>query len=182
MENPIQSEKRQRMKVPDFHSQLALLGGYDTGTPLDVLICRSLFDRDAPRDYFTVTAASPNTSGPMYLARERTDSEKAVKGSKEATVKELAGQSPNYSNDEPYRRETEAKGITHGSDRAFGDYFGGHFGKENLDDFELWSFAALNRKEAQAIFEGLERAYVSRSSTDEILEANDENTHLFIPG
>ena len=99
MENSIQREECHRMPVPDFHSQLALLGGYDSGTPLDVLICRSLFDKDAPRDYFTVTVASPNTPSSVYLARERTDSEKAVKGSKEATVKELAGQSPNYSND-----------------------------------------------------------------------------------
>ena len=107
MENPIQREERHRMPVPDFHGQLALLSGYDTGTPLDVLICRSLFDKDAPRDYFTLRTASPNTPSPVYLARERSDSEKAVKGSKEATVKELAGQSPNYSNDELYRRETE---------------------------------------------------------------------------
>ena len=109
MENPIQREERHRMPVPDFHGQLALLSGYDTGTPLDVLICRSLFDKDAPRDYFTLSIASPNTPSPMYLARERTDSEKAVKGSKEATMKELAGQSPNYSNDELYRRETEVR-------------------------------------------------------------------------
>ena len=109
MEKPTQREKRHRMPVPDFHGQLALLGGHDTGTPLDVLICRSLFDKDAPRDYFTVKLASPNTPSPVHLARERTDSEKAVKGSKEATVNELASQSPSYSNDELHRRETEVR-------------------------------------------------------------------------
>ena len=109
MENPIQREERHRMPVPDFQGQIALLTGSDTGTPLDVLICRSLFDKDAPRDYFTVTIASSNTPNPVYLARERTDSEKAVKGSEEATVEELAGQSPNDSSDELYRRETEVR-------------------------------------------------------------------------
>lgn len=147
------------MQVLDFDGQLALLTGYDTDTALDVLICRSLFGKDAHRDYFTVNIAFPNTPSPVYLARERTDSEKAVKGSEEATVKELAGQSPNDSGDELYRRETEAKGKTHGSDRAFSGHFGGHFGKENLDDFELWSLTASNRKEAEAMVEGLERAY-----------------------
>ena len=97
------------MQVPDFHGQLALLTGYDTDTALDVSICRTLFGKDAPRDYFTVNIASSNTPSPVYLARERTDSEKAVKGSEEATVKELAGQSPNDSGDELYRRETEVR-------------------------------------------------------------------------
>ena len=109
MENQVQREKRHRMPVPDFHSQLALLGSYDTGTPLEVLICRSLFNKDAPRDYFTVTVASPNTPSPVYLVRKKTDSEKAVKGSEKATVKSLAGQSPDYINDELYRRETEVR-------------------------------------------------------------------------
>ena len=115
MENPIQREEGHGMSVQDFHGQLALRTGYDTGIALNVSIRRSLFGKDAPRDHFTVTIASPNTPSPVYLARERTDSEKAVNGSEEATVKELAGQTPNDSSDELYRREIEVRAIWFGN-------------------------------------------------------------------
>ena len=115
MENSIQREEGHKISAPDFHGQLALRTGYDTGIALDILICRSLFGKDAPRDHFAVTIASPNTPSLVYLPRERTDSEKAVKGSEEATVKELAGQSPNDSSDELYRRETEVRTFWFGT-------------------------------------------------------------------
>lgn len=155
------------------------------------MLSRSLFGKDAPRDHFTATSSSPTISsltdahsfkqksdstiksslGPMYLARERTDSEKAVNGSdietlidrrvmfQEATVKELAGHIPNDNSDELYRRGIEAEAIINGTDRALGGHFGSHFDKEVSNDLGLWPLAASNREEAEAMVEGLERAY-----------------------
>lgn len=94
----------------------------------------SLYGKDAPRDHFTATSASPKTFSATdghsleqetYLTKsstvESTDSEKAVKGSddesqtdgrvmfQEATVKELAGHIHNDSSDELYRRGEEVR-------------------------------------------------------------------------
>lgn len=99
------------------------------------------FGKDAPRDHFTAISASPkipsltdahsleqergsnikSSVGSMYLARERTDSEKAVKGSddesatdgrvtfQKATVKEPAGHIPNDADDELNQRGKEVR-------------------------------------------------------------------------
>ena len=92
----------------------------------------SLYGKDAPRDHFTPTSASPKTPGASSAhsigqktysmnesPNESTDSEEAVKGSdsgspddgrvmsQEATVKELVGHMPNDSSDEMYRRGEE---------------------------------------------------------------------------
>ena len=94
----------------------------------------SLYCKDAPRDHFTPTSASPKTPGASSAHNlgqktdstnestiESRDSEKAVKGSdsespddarvmfQEATVKELAGHIPNDSSDELYRRGEEVR-------------------------------------------------------------------------
>ena len=94
----------------------------------------SLYGKDAPRDHFTPTSASPKTPGASSAHSlgqktysmnespiESTDSEKAVKGSdsefqdderamfQEATVKGLAGHIPNDSSDELYRRGEEVR-------------------------------------------------------------------------
>lgn len=182
------------VSAPDLYSLLALSTNYGTDMASEgLMLSRSLFGKDAPRDHFTATSSSPTISsltdahsfkqksdstiksslGPMYLARERTDSEKAVNGSdietlidrrvmfQEATVKELAGHIPNDNSDELYRRGIEAEAIINGTDRAFGGHFGSHFDKEVSNDLELWPLAASNREEAEAMVEGLERAYGS---------------------
>ena len=99
---------------------------------------KSLYGKDAPRDHFTPTSASPKTPDASSAHRlgqktssmndspiESTDSEKAVKGSdsespddgrvmfQEATVKELAGHIPNDSSDELCRRGEEVRIIQH---------------------------------------------------------------------
>lgn len=149
------------------------------------------FCKDAPKHHFTATSASPITPsltdahsveqeidstikssvGPTYLARERSDSEKTVKGSdhespndrwvmfQKGTVTELGGHITNDSSDELYWRGMEAEAITNGTDRAFSDYFGSYFDEEVSDDFGLWPLAASNREEAEAMVEGLERAH-----------------------
>ena len=94
----------------------------------------SLYGKDAPRDHFTPTSASPKTPGASSahsLAQktysmnkssiESTDSEKAVKGSdsespddgpvmfRGAVVKEPVGHIPNDSSEELYRRGEEVR-------------------------------------------------------------------------
>ena len=133
------------------------------------------FNNDAPRDHFTASSASPKTSSmtdahslkqetdSTYLARERTDSEKAVKGSdeddRELFLRAVAGHIPNDSSDELCRRGKEAEAIINGTDRAFGGHFGSHFEEDVSDDLGLWPLAASNREEAEAMVEGLERAH-----------------------
>ena len=94
----------------------------------------SLYGKDAPRDHFTPSSASPKTpsaSSAHSLGQqtysmhespiECTDSEKAVKGSdseipddrrvlfQEDTINELAGHIPNDSSEELYRRGEEVR-------------------------------------------------------------------------
>lgn len=105
----------------------------DTASELRIRL-NSLYGKDAPRDHFTPTSASPKTPGESSAhslgqktysmngsPNESTDSEKAVKGSdngspddgrvmsQEATVKELASQIPNDSSDELHRRGEEVR-------------------------------------------------------------------------
>lgn len=182
-------EEDHKVSAPDLHRLLALSTNHDDGTDSEIMMC--LFCKDAPRDHFTATSASPKTPsltdthsleqeidstikssfGLVYVAHERTDSEKAVKGSDDKfpidgrvtfqkdTVKELAGHIRNDSSDELFRCGKEAEAIINGTDRAFGKYFGSHFDKEVSDDLGLWPLAASNREEAEAMVEGLERAH-----------------------
>lgn len=122
----------------------------DYGDDMPSGVLMSWFGKDASRDHFTATSASLKTSsltdahsleqeidatiklsaGPFYLAPERTDTEKAVKGSdgesttdgrptfQKATVKELAGHIPNDSSDELYRCGKEPEAIINGTDHA----------------------------------------------------------------
>lgn len=182
MANPFHLNTRNMDSAPDVHLQLAPRTNYDKSMGVDLCLL-SLYGKDAPRDLFTASSASPKTSSltdahslkqetdSTYRARERTDSEKAVKGSdeesqtdgrmmsQEDTVIFLAGHITNDSSDELYRRGQEAKAIINGTDRAFGGYFGSHFDKEVSNDLGLWPLAASNREEAQAMVEGLERAH-----------------------
>ena len=116
----------------DLHRLLAS----DTKNHNDIVSERlnSLYGKDAPRDHFTPTCASPKTPGASSAHRlepkayimiespiESTDSEKAVKGSdnespddgpvmfQEATVEELSGHIPNDSSDELYWRGEEVR-------------------------------------------------------------------------
>lgn len=130
----------QRVSAQDLHRLLVQRTEHDTGVASELLMrLGSLFGKDAPRDHFTASSVSSKTSsltdvnslgqetestmwssfGPKYLHRERTDSEKAVKGAEdesqidgrvmfqEATVIELARHIPNDSSDELNRRGEE---------------------------------------------------------------------------
>lgn len=176
----------------EFRRQLALRTNHGTGTASEASMhLGSLFGKDTPKDHFTATSASPkalsvtdthslkqetnstiqSSLDPMCLARERTDSEKAVKGSddespiggrvgfQEDMVIEVADHIPNDSSDELNRRGAEAEAIINGTDRAFNSNFGSHFDEEVTEDSGLWPLAASNREEAEAMVEGLERAY-----------------------
>lgn len=119
----------------DLHRLLASHTNNDNDVASERLIrLNSLYGKDAPRDHFAPTSASPKTFSATdghslgqetYLTNtstvESTDSEKAVKGSddesqtdgrvmfQEATVKELAGHIHNDSSDELYRRGEEVR-------------------------------------------------------------------------
>ncbi|CAF9917932.1 hypothetical protein IMSHALPRED_003786 [Imshaugia aleurites] len=182
----------QRVSAQDLHRLLVQRTEHDTGVASELLMrLGSLFGKDAPRDHFTASSVSSKTSsltdvnslgqetestmwssfGPKYLHRERTDSEKAVKGAEdesqidgrvmfqEATVIELARHIPNDSSDELNRRGEEAEAIIDGTGRAFSGYFGSHFDKEVSNDLGLWPLAASNGEEAKAVVEGLVRAH-----------------------
>ena len=133
MADPIHLDVREdehKVAAPDLHHLLALRANRDDGMASEGLL--SWFGKDAPRDHFTAISASSkipsltdahsleqepgsnikSSVGSMYLARERTDSEKAVKGSddesatdgqvtfQKATVKEPAGHTSNDGDDE----------------------------------------------------------------------------------
>lgn len=158
-----------------------LLTDHDSGMAPQMRL-HSLFGKDAPKDYFTATSGSLKTpsltdshsfkqeTDSMHLSRERTDSERAVKGSddesltdgrvkfQDETVEGVAGHIPNDSCEELYRRGEEADAIINGAERAFSGYFGSHFNMDS-NDLGLWPLAASNRKEAEAMVEGLERAH-----------------------
>ena len=53
----------------------------------------------------------------------------------------------------------QAGAIINGADPAFNVYLGSHFDQETSNDMGFWPFAASNRKEAEAMVEGLERAH-----------------------
>ena len=111
---------------------LTLHTEYDSGMAMRL---DSLFGKDAPKDYFTATSGSLKTpsltdhslkqeTDSMHLPRERTDSEKAVKGSddesltdgrvtfQDAAVEELGVHIPKDSSEELSRRGKEADGKT----------------------------------------------------------------------
>ena len=213
MANPFHLNTRQKASAPDLHPQLAPCTNYDKSMGVDLCLL-SLYGKDAPRDLFTTSSASPKTSSltdahslkqetdSTYLARERTDSEKAVNGSQtdgrvmsqQETVTGLAGHITNDSSDELDRRGEEAEAIINGTDRAFGGYFGSHFDKEVSKDLGLWPLTASNREEAQAMVEGLERAHgnrarqkytystdtVGRSNTDHSLKASNRECCMYL--
>ena len=197
MANPIHVNTRakdQRVPAPGLHRLLTLHTGHDTAMAPSIRL-GSWFDKDAPKDYFTATSGSLKTpsltdhhslkqeTDSMYLARERTDSEKAVKGSddesmtdgrvtfQDDTVKELARHIPNDSSEELYRRGQEAEAIINGTDRAFNGHFGSHFDMDS-NDLGLWPLAASNREEAKAMVEGLERAH-GKSSCHRLTYSTD---------
>lgn len=168
-----------KVSIPDLHHLLALPPNYDTSTEFLMRLGR-WFGKDAPRDHFTASSASPKTSSmtdahslkqetdSTYLVRERTDSEKAVKGleddddrlaARDGRVMGLGSHIQNDSSDELSRRGEEADAIINGTDRAFSGYFGSHFEEDVSDDLGLWPLAASNREEAEAMAEGLERAH-----------------------
>ena len=148
----------------------------------------SLYGKDAPRDHFTATSASPKTSSaaeaqsleqepPLTKTSsiESTDSEKAVKGSddgrvtiQEAMVNAVAQHISKHSDDELNRRGKEAEAIVNGTDCAFSDYLGSHFDKEVSNELGLWPLAASNSEEAKAMVEGLERAYGKEATLAQI--------------
>lgn len=132
-------EDEHEVAAPDLHHLLALRTNRDDSMASEGLL--SWFGKDAPRDHFTAISASPknpsltdahsleqetgsnikSSVGSMYLARERTDSEKAVKGSNDepatdgqvtfqkATVKEPAGHISNDGDDELNQRGKEVR-------------------------------------------------------------------------
>lgn len=195
MANPTHLDTREedhKVSTPNLHRLLALQDNHDTGMASEVLMrLSSLFGEDAPRDHFTATSAFPKTSSltnassptqetdsmirssvdPMHIARERTDSEKAVKGSdddcptdnqvifQKEKVRGVGGIIPNDSSEELNRRGKEAEAIINGTDRAFSGYFGSHFDKEVSEELELWPLAASSREDAEAMVKGLERAH-----------------------
>ena len=138
MENPTHlntSGEDRVASASDLHRLVASHTNNDNDVASERLIrLNSLYGKDAPRDHFTATSASPKafsaTDGhsleqETYLTDtstiESTDSEKAVKGSdyesqgdgrvmfQEATVKELGGHIRNDSSDELYRRGEEVR-------------------------------------------------------------------------
>ena len=107
----------------------------------------SLSGKDAPRDHFTATSASPKSSNGINaqsLERETystkwssvgsTDSGKAVKGSDEESPTD--GRVMFDSSDKLYRRGQEAEAINV-TDPASSHYFGSHFDKEATNDVGL---------------------------------------------
>lgn len=133
MANTTTRAKDQKVSALGPDRLLALQTEYDNGlahsTHLDSWL------RDGPKDYFTTTSGSTKTStltdphslkqdtDSMYLSRERTDSEKAVKGSddepltdgrvvfQDAAVEAVAGHIPNECREELHRRGKEAEGL-----------------------------------------------------------------------
>ena len=131
MANTTTRAKDQKVSALDLHCLLALHTDYDIGMAPSMLLYSWL--RDGPRDYFTTTSGFPKTSSltdphslkqetdSMYLSRERTDSEKAVKGSDDEprangrvgfqhdTLKNIAGHIPSENSEELRRRGKEAE-------------------------------------------------------------------------
>ena len=127
--HPNRAREDHVVSLSDLHRLLAShTNDYNDTAAERQIRLNSLYGKDAPRDHFTPTSASPKTPGASRAHSlgqktysinespiESTDSEKAVKGSdsesqddgrvmfQEATAKELAGHIPNDSSDEPYR-------------------------------------------------------------------------------
>ncbi len=178
------SEDDHTVSAPDLHHLLSSRTKNDTDVASERLIrLNSLYGKDAPRDHFTATSAPPKTSSAAdacslkletYLTNrlsvESTDSEEAVKGSDDESLtdgrvvfqedtEKKTDRIQNDSSDELYRRGKEVEAIINYTDLAFSNYFGSHFDKEVSIDMGLWPHAALNREEAEAMVEGLERAH-----------------------
>ncbi len=178
------SEDDHTVSAPDLHHLLSSRTRNNTDLAAERLIrLNSLYGKDAPRDHFTATSASPKTSSAAdacsleletYLTNrssvESTDSEEAVKGSddeslsdgrvmfQEDTVK-TTGHIPTNSSDELYQRGKEVEVIINFTDLVFSNYCGSHFDQEVSIDTGLWPLAALTREEAEAMVEGFERAH-----------------------
>ena len=135
------SEDDHTVSASDLHHLLS--SRTRNSTDLDL---NSLYGKDAPRDHFTATSASPKTSSAAdacsleletYLTNrssvEITDSEKAVKGSddeslsdgrmmfQEDTVK-TTGHIPTNSSDELYQRGKEVEVIINYTDLVFSNH------------------------------------------------------------
>ena len=133
MANP--SAKYENVSVLGLRRLLTLHTDYDSGMAMRLDPLDSLFGEDAPKDYFTATFGSLKTpsltdhslkqeTDSMHLSRERTDSEKAVKGSddesltdgrvtfQDTAVEELGVHIPKDSSEELSRRGKEANGKT----------------------------------------------------------------------
>ncbi len=118
-------EEDHNESAPDLRTQLAPRTNYDDSMDLDLRL-RIWYGEDAPRTLFTASSASQKTSSltdahslkqgtdSTYLARERTDSEKADDGEDEESqidkkLNNLGGHISNDSSDELYRRGQEVR-------------------------------------------------------------------------